>query len=41
MYPDGPTVPHFVDENVSLLLPPNKGSVTPPGIGDNALPNKI
>ncbi|CAD8077462.1 unnamed protein product [Paramecium primaurelia] len=41
MYPEGPNVIHFVDQNISLLLPPNKGAFTPPGIGDNALPNKI
>ncbi|CAK56843.1 unnamed protein product (macronuclear) [Paramecium tetraurelia] len=41
MYPEGPNVPHFVDENAQLLLPPNKGAVTPAGIGDYALPNNI
>lgn len=41
MYPEGPNVPHFIDENASLLLPPNEGSITPTEIGDNALPNKI
>lgn len=40
MFPEGPNVPHFEGVNVSLLLPPNKGSVTPE-IGDYALPNKI
>ena len=38
MYPEGPEVPLVSND---LLLPPNKGSVTPDGIGNNSLPNKI